>query len=253
MKIDLVTIFPQLFLPHLETGMWAIAQKKGIVQFGIYDLRNYTENQHRTVDDYPFGGGPGMIMKPGPIFRAIEALTANSPQPPPLTILLSPQGEKLNQELVKELSELPWLILLCGRYRGVDQRVREKLVQREISIGDYVLTGGELPAMVLIDAVIRLLPGVLGDLDSAKEDSFYEGLLDCPHYTRPQNFRGLKVPPVLLSGNHQEIRRWRRRKALELTLEKRPDLLPQANLSKEDLDYLAQIGYHQQPGGERWI
>lgn len=250
MRIDLVTIFPELFSPHLETGMWAIAEKREIVQFEVYDLRDYAEDRHRTVDDYPFGGGPGMIMKPGPIFKAIKAITSTSQGISPLIILLSPQGERFNQEMAKELSQAPWLILLCGRYRGVDQRVREKLVDREISIGDYVLTGGELPAMVLVDAMIRLLPGVLSDMDSAKEDSFYQGLLDYPHYTRPQDFQGLKVPSVLLSGNHQEVRRWRKRKALEMTWQKRPDLLAKADLTEEDLTYLTQIGYHPQPGGK---
>ncbi len=250
MRIDLVTIFPEVFSPHLETGMWTIAQKKEIVQFGVYDLRDYTEDRHRTVDDYPFGGGPGMIMKPGPIFKAIKAIISTSQEIPPLIILLSPQGKRFNQEMAKELSQAPWLILVCGRYRGVDQRVREKLVDREISIGDYVLTGGELPAIVLVDAMIRLLPGVLSDMDSAKEDSFYQGLLDYPHYTRPQDFQGLKVPSVLLSGNHQAIRRWRRRKALEMTWQKRPDLLAKADLTGEDLTYLTQIGYHPQPGGK---
>ncbi len=250
MKIDIITIFPEVFPPYLENGMWAIAQKKGIVQFGIYDLRDYTEDRHRTVDDYPFGGGPGMIMKPDPLFQAIEAITTTSQTSHPLTILLSPQGERFDQEIAKELSQAPWLILLCGRYRGIDQRVREKLVDREISIGDYVLTGGELPAMVLIDALTRLLPGVLGDMESAKEDSFYQGLLDYPHYTRPQNFQGLEVPPILLSGNHQEIHKWRRRKALEITWQKRPDLLSKADLTKEDLAYLTQIGYHPQSGGK---
>lgn len=250
MRIDLVTIFPELFSPHLETGMWAIAEKREIVQFKVYDLRHYAEGRHRTVDDYPFGGGPGMIMKPGPIFKAIKAITSTSQGISPLIILLSPQGERFNQEMAKELSQAPWLILLCGRYRGVDQRVREKLVDREISIGDYVLTGGELPAMVLVDAMIRLLPGVLSDMDSAKEDSFYQGLLDYPHYTRPQDFQGLKVPSGLLSGNHQEVRRWRRRKALEMTWQKRPDLLAKADLTEEDLTYLTQIGYHPQPGGK---
>jgi len=250
MRINLVTTFPKVFSPHLETGMWAIAEKREIVQFGVYDLRDYTEDRHRTVDDYPFGGGPGMIMKPGPIFKAIKAITSTSQEISPLIILLSPQGERFNQEMAKELSQAPWLILLCGRYRGVDQRVREKLVDREISIGDYVLTGGELPAMVLVDAMIRLLPGVLSDMDSAKEDSFYQGLLDCPHYTRPQDFQGLKVPSVLLSGNHQEVRRWRKGKALEMTWQKRPDLLAKADLTEEDLTYLTQIGYHPQPGGK---
>lgn len=250
MKIDIITIFPEVFPPYLETGMWAIAQKKGIVQFGIYDLRDYTEDPHRTVDDYPFGGGPGMIMKPDPIFKAIEAITTKVQGSSPLTILLSPQGKRFDQEIAKELSQAPWLILLCGRYRGIDERVRERLVDREISIGDYVLTGGELPAMVLIDALTRLLPGVLGDMESAKEDSFFQGLLDYPHYTRPQNFQGLEVPSVLLSGNHQEIRRWRRRKALETTWQKRPDLLNKANLTEEDLAYLTQIGYHPQSGGK---
>jgi len=250
MRIDIVTIFPEVFPPHLETGMWAIAKKRGIVQFGVYDLRDYTEDPHRTVDDYPFGGGPGMILKPAPIFRAIKAITGTSQTPHPSIILLSPQGERFDQELAKELSQTPWLILLCGRYRGIDERVRERLVDREISIGDYVLTGGELPAMVLIDALTRLLPGVLSDIESAKEDSFYQGLLDYPHYTRPQNFQGLEVPPILLSGNHQKIRRWRRRKALEITWQKRPDLLSRADLTEEDLAYLAQIGYRPQPGGK---
>ncbi len=250
MRIDLLTIFPQMFTPHLETGMWAIARKRGIVQIEVHNLRDYAEGPHRTVDDYPFGGGPGMIMKPDPIFRAVEAVTSRSPETSSLVILLSPQGERLDQEMAKELSQWSWLVFVCGRYRGVDQRVRERLVDREISIGDYVLTGGELPTMVLLDAVIRLLPGVLSDMDSAREDSFYQGMLDYPHYTRPQDFQGLKVPSVLLSGNHQQIRRWRRRKALDMTARRRPDLLTKADLAEEDLAYLSQIGYHPQSGGK---
>jgi tRNA (guanine37-N1)-methyltransferase len=250
MHIDLLTIFPQLFPSHLESGMLAIALKRKIVKIEVYDLRDYAEDRYRTVDDYPFGGGPGMIMKPGPIFRAIEAITSKPQEDSPLIILLSPQGERLDQGLAMELSKIPWLILLCGRYRGVDQRVRDKLIDREVSIGDYVLTGGELPAMVLVDAVIRLLPGVLSHMESAREDSFYQDLLDYPHYTRPRDFQGVKVPSVLLSGNHQEISRWRRKKALEMTWQKRPDLLTTANLTEDDLVYLSQIGFHSQTGGQ---
>jgi tRNA (guanine37-N1)-methyltransferase len=191
----------------------------------LHDLRQFAEGRHRKVDDVPFGGGGGMVLMPGPLFAAVEAIRERHPVPSSRTILLSPQGTPYDQEHAKRLSSCDRLILICGRYEGVDERVREGLADEEISIGDYVLTGGELPAMVLVDSLTRLLPGALGDEEAARHDSFYEGVLDHPHYTRPAEFRGRKVPEVLLSGHHEQIAAWRRARALDSTARKRPDLL----------------------------
>jgi len=227
MRIDVVTAFPRLLQSPLEESMIKRAREKGLVEIRIHDLRDFTTDKHRQVDDYPYGGGPGMILKPEPIFRCVDAILAErtSPTGAPRVILFTPQGGLYDQRKAHELAQCAHLILVCGHYKGVDERVREQLITDEISIGDYVLTGGELPALVVIDSVVRLIPGVLGDYDSAATDDFTTGLLDHPHYTRPEDFRGLKVPAILLSGHHEAIARWRREKALERTRQRRPDLL----------------------------
>jgi tRNA (guanine37-N1)-methyltransferase len=239
MTADVITIFPRLIEAGLEAGVIGRARERGIVDLRVRDLRDYTDDRHRTVDDVPYGGGPGMVMKPEPIFRAVEAIAAER-GPASAVILMTPQGRTLTQGLARELSRLERLVIICGRYEGVDERVAEALVTSEISIGDYVLTGGELPALVLLDAVTRLVPGVVGDAASVDADSFDGGLLDCPHYTRPAVFRGLAVPDVLLSGNHGEIERWRRRQRLLRTMARRPDLLARAELSADERRALEQ-------------
>lgn len=236
MRIDLVTIFPELVDVPLRTSIIGRAAESGLVSFGVHDLREHGIGRHRSVDDYPYGGGAGMVMRPEPLFAAIEPLREAGA----VVILLDPAGERLTDAIARELATLPHLALVAGRYEGIDERVRN-LVDREISIGDYVLTGGELPALVLIDAVVRLIPGVIAEASSAG-DSFASGLLEYPQYTRPEEFRGLEVPPVLLSGHHGEVDRWRRREALRRTMERRPDLLDSAPLTDADraaLDELA--------------
>lgn len=210
------------------------------MQINLYDLREFANDRHRTVDDLPYGGGAGMVMKPGPLFRAVEKVREEK-RPFSKVILLSPQGQPFAQEKAKELAEEDGLIFICGHYEGVDERVREHLIDEELSVGDFVLTGGELAAMVIIDAIARMLPEVLGCEDSIREDSFYQTLLDYPHYTRPAEFRGWKVPGVLISGNHQKIKEWRKKKKLENTFKKRPDLLKTAKLSREEEEMLEQI------------
>ncbi len=251
MTFDVVTIFPDFFRSILEHGLLKRAMASGHATIRLHDLREYTDDRHRTVDDRPFGGGPGMVFKPEPIFRAVEALRGEAPAPTLPVILLSPQGRLLNQAVAEELSQVERLVLICGRYEGVDERVAENLATDEISIGDFVLSGGELPAAVLMESTLRLLPGVLGNEESSQQDSFSVpadapaeiryGLLDCPHYTRPPEFRGWKVPEVLLSGNHEQIRQWRRRRALEKTMRRRPDLLAQVPLSAEDREWLESL------------
>ena len=224
MIVDVVTIFPQMIEPALAEGVIGRARAKGLVDVRARDLRDYTTDRHRVVDDVPFGGGPGMVMKPEPIFRAVEAI-ASERGAPSAVILTTPQGRRFSHAEAVRFSRMERLIILCGRYEGVDERVAEALVTDEVSIGDYVLTGGELPALVVVDAVVRLVPGVVGDEASVAADSFVEGLLDCPHYTRPADFRGMTVPDVLLSGHHAEIARWRRDQQLARTAQRRPDLL----------------------------
>jgi tRNA (guanine37-N1)-methyltransferase len=228
MKVDIISIFPDYFTGIFDFGMIKQAWKKGLLDLDVRDLRDYTDDKHRTVDDRPFGGGEGMVLKPEPIFRAIKESSADSRETTHV-ILLSPQGGLFDQEKAKELSLKTRLILICGRYEGVDQRVTDQLVDEEISIGDYVLSGGELAAAVIIDAVSRLIPGVLGQGDSVLKESFMDGSLDYPQYTRPAEYKGLRVPEVLLSGDHKKIEAWRKKKALELTAEKRPDLLGSAD------------------------
>jgi tRNA (guanine37-N1)-methyltransferase len=238
---DVITIFPEFFTSILEHGLLKRGRAGGQIEIRIHDLRDSTDDKHRTVDDRPFGGGPGMVFKAEPLFRAVEELKADESC---RVILLTPQGRLLTQALAEELSREKHLVLISSRYEGVDERVAEHLARDEISIGDYVLAGGELAAAVVMEAVTRLLPGVLGNEASAGQDSFgaaasdARGILDCPHYTRPAELRGWKVPEVLLSGNHEEIRRWRRRQALEKTWRRRPDLLERAALSQEDQELL---------------
>lgn len=232
MRVDIVTIFPQVFTP-LEVSVIGRARERGLLDIAIWDLREFTTDRHRQVDDTPYGGGAGMVMKPEPFFAAVDAIRKER-RTHPRIILTSPQGELLTHTMAQELAREPHLIILCGHYEGIDERVRTGLATDEISIGDYVLTGGELPAMVIIEATARFVPGVVGDASSVAADSFVDGLLDYPHYTRPPEFRGLKVPQVLLSGNHEAIRRWRRAQQLQRTLERRPDLLKREALSEED-------------------
>ena len=221
MKIDVLTLFPAMFAGPLDESIIMRARKKGLLDLKIHQLRDWTHDRHKTVDDRPFGGGPGMLLKPEPLFEAIESLQRESTR----VILLSPSGRKFDQATARELAQLDDLLLVCGSYEGFDERVRETLADDELSIGDYVLTNGALPAMVVIDAVARLLPGVLGDDESSHDESFSHGLLEYPQYTRPAEFRGMKVPEVLLSGNHAEIEKWRREQARLRTESQRPDLL----------------------------
>jgi len=233
MRIDILTLFPEMFQGPFSTGLFQRAVSRGLVSVELHNIREYTHDRHRTVDDYPYGGGAGMVLKPEPIFEAVEALqvdwSAREKAETPV-VLLTPQGHPFSQQIARKLSEHPRLILLCGRYEGVDERVREHLVTEEISIGDYVIGGGELAAMVVVDAVVRLLPGVLGSEDSSEDDSHTTGLLEYPHYTRPPVFRGWSVPDVLLSGDHSRIAGWRHEQSIIRTLERRPDLLDRAEL-----------------------
>ena len=235
MRVDVVTIFPELFDLPLRTSIIGRAADAQLVAFGVHDLREHGLGRHRSVDDYPYGGGAGMVMRPEPLFAALEPLRAEGAE----VILMDPAGERLTDALARELARSPHLALVCGRYEGIDERVRS-LVDREVSIGDYVVTGGEVPALVLIDAVVRLLPGAIQEA-SHEGDSFAAGLLEYPQYTRPESFAGMDVPPVLLSGNHGEVDRWRRREALRRTLERRPDLLDAAPLTDDDRRMLDEL------------
>ncbi|NWF93406.1 MAG: tRNA (guanosine(37)-N1)-methyltransferase TrmD [Syntrophaceae bacterium] len=239
MRFDILTLFPDMFSSPFRESIIGRAIEKGLIEVRTINIRDFALDKHRVVDDTPYGGGQGMVMKVEPIARAIEWVKSQNPSA--WTVHLTPQGKPFNQELASSLSSRPHLILLCGRYEGVDERVRELFVDEEISIGDYVLTGGELAAMVLIDVVARLLPGVLGSDRSAAEDSFFNSLLEYPQYTRPLDFRGKCVPEVLLSGNHAAIALWRRKEALRRTLTRRPDLLARANLSEEDRRLMEEI------------
>jgi len=239
MTFDIVTIFPAMIEQPLAAGIIGRAIARGTLDVKVRDLRDFTIDRHRVVDDVPYGGGPGMVLKPDPIFRALDAVEAE--RGTPLTvIMMSPQGRPFTQAEAQRLSGLAHVVLLCGRYEGFDDRVRERVTE-ELSIGDYVLTGGELPALVVLDAVARFVPGVVGDEQSVVEDSFSRGLLDFPQFTRPPEIADLRVPDVLLSGNHAEIRRWRKREALSRTLERRPDLLDDARLDEEERQMLREI------------
>jgi tRNA (guanine37-N1)-methyltransferase len=240
MHVSVITIFPEIFTSYMNESIMKRALEKGIVRLDLHNPRDFSEDRHRTVDDYPYGGGPGMVMKPEPLSRAIEHVKSDGVDT--LTVMLTPQGRVFNQQVAEELSrEKRRLLFLCGRYEGIDDRIRRLYADEELSIGDYVLTGGELAALVIIDAAVRLVPGVVGEEESLREESFTWGILDYPHYTRPPEWRGLRVPDVLLSGNHGLIARWRRREALERTLRRRPDLLEKAPLTEEDRRLISEI------------
>ena len=238
MKIHVLSLFPEMFTGVFGSSILKKAQEKGAIELAVTDIRNFSENKHKQVDDYPYGGGAGMVLKPEPMFNAVEAITEGRT---PRVILMCPQGERFTQKKAEELAKEEDLVFLCGHYEGYDERIREHLVTDEISIGDFVLTGGELPAMTVIDAVVRLLPGVLGQQDSHIQDSFSTGLLEHPHYTRPADFRGMKVPDVLLSGNHAKIDQWREEQSFKRTLQRRPDLLEALELTAEQLKIIEKI------------
>ena len=240
LRIDIITIFPEMFDCVLDASIIKRARESGLVEIRAHNLRDWTSDRHKTTDDTPYGGGGGMVMKPEPIFAAVEELKGEAEIP---VILLTPQGRLFTQDVANELARHQRLIFICGRYEGVDERVREHLATDEISIGDYVLSGGELAAMVIVDAVVRLLPGALGYEHAAAEDSHATGLLEGPHYTRPPLFRNWTVPDVLLSGHHAKVAAWRRQQALKRTLERRPDLLARAPLSEQDRQWLREMGY----------
>ncbi|MCM8811969.1 MAG: tRNA (guanosine(37)-N1)-methyltransferase TrmD [Candidatus Omnitrophica bacterium] len=233
MRLDVLTIFPEMFPGVIGASIIKRAVEKGLVSLHVHDLRDWSKDKHRKVDDKPYGGGPGMVMRPDPFFDAVDDIKRRS-QGRPRVILLSPQGRRLTQPDVRRLSREPWLILLCGHYEGIDERVRVGLADEELSIGDYVLTCGELPAMVLVDSVVRLVPGVLGDQASVVEESFSDHLLEYPQYTRPPEYRGMRVPDILLCGDHSKISQWRRHQAERLTAEKRPDLIENGPTNSSD-------------------
>jgi tRNA (guanine37-N1)-methyltransferase len=240
MQFEVFTLLPDVFPPYLESSILLRARQRGLVDVRIHNIRDYTQDRHHTTDDTPYGGGGGMVMKPEPVFEAVESVLGLEPaQPPPVpVILLTPQGRVFTQRAAEELARHARVALLCGRYEGVDERIREHLVTDEISVGDYVLTGGELPALILIDAISRLIPGVLGDPTGAEDDSHSMGLLEYPHYTRPPEFRGWKVPEVLLSGDHAKIEKWRREQAITRTFHKRPDMIEKAELSEQERKFV---------------
>jgi tRNA (guanine37-N1)-methyltransferase len=240
MRVDILTLFPEMLSGPFSSSILKRAQERGLLEINLVNIRDFSTNKHHTVDDAPYGGGAGMVMGPEPLFGAVEYVSRELGFMPGV-VLMSPQGRPFSQALAANLSREKNLIIICGHYEGIDERVRDTLVTDEVSIGDYVLTGGELPAAVLVDAVARLIPGVLGEAASAEEESFTTGLLEYPHYTRPREYRGLEVPEVLLSGHHEEIRKWRRRQSLLRTLERRPELLHQAKLSREDKKILGEI------------
>ena len=268
MQFEVFTLLPEVFPSYLESSILQRASQRGLINVRVHNIRTYTHDKHHTTDDVPYGGGGGMVMKPEPVFEAVESVLGPlrpqvnrvalegqklekgentlSSQPGIPVILMTPQGRLFNQAIAQELSSHETIAVICGRYEGVDERIREHLVTDEISIGDYVLTGGELPVLILIDAVARLLPGVLGDPDGASDDSHASGLLEYPHYTRPPEFRGEGVPEVLLSGDHAKIAKWRREQSLLRTLERRPDLLGKAGLSKEDILFLKGHGFNKE-------
>lgn len=239
MHIDILTLFPEMFSGVFDTSILKKAREKGKFTYRLVNFREYTENKHHKVDDYPYGGGAGMVLSPQPVYDAVESIQ-NDRETDPRIILMCPQGEQYNQRKAEELAKEEHLIFICGHYEGYDERIR-KLVTDEISIGDFVLTGGELGAMVVVDSVVRLLPEVLGNRESAPQDSFSTGLLEHPHYTRPADFRGMKVPDVLLSGNHAKIEQWRREQSLKRTFERRPDLLHHVQLTEEDKNFLERL------------
>ena len=244
MQFEVFTLLPEVFSPYLDSSILQRARQRGLVSVNVHNIRDYTHDKHHMTDDTPYGGGGGMVMKPEPVFEAIESVLGlgahqTQPLPVPPIIMLTPQGRVFSQSVADELSRYESIVLLCGRYEGLDERIREHLVTDEISIGDYVLTGGELPALILIDAVSRLIPGVLGDPDGAADDSHATGLLEYPHYTRPPEFRGWEVPEILLSGDHGKIEKWRREQAILRTLARRPDMLEHADLTESERKFLS--------------
>jgi tRNA (guanine37-N1)-methyltransferase len=241
LRIDVITIFPAMVRAAFSEGIVSRAVDGGVVSLAVHDLRDYTDDRHRSVDDAPFGGGPGMVMKAEPFFRAVEALCPEGRGADDALILLSPRGRAFGQAVAEDLARRRRLVLLCGRYEGIDERVTLGLHADEISLGDFVLTGGEVAALAIVEATVRLLPGALGDEESARQDSFSDGLLDHPHFTRPAVIRGLGVPEVLLSGDHGKVRRWRRREALRTTRRRRPDLIARASLTPEDQVLLREV------------
>jgi len=239
MRVDVLTLFPDIFVGSLRESILGRAIERGIITVNLVNIRDFADGPHRVTDEPPHGGGPGMVLKPEPVYRAVESLAGvNSLD---RVILMSPQGRRLTQRIVLDLADVPDLVLICGRYEGVDERVRTGLVTDEISIGDYVLSGGELPALVVIEAVSRLIPGVVGERQSVEDDSFSTGMLGCPQYTRPREFRGMAVPEVLLSGNHDQVRRWRIKEAIRRTLDRRPDLLEQGVFEGETRQLLDEV------------
>ena len=247
-RFDVFTLFPEVFGPYLDSSILQRARQNSLVEVNLHNIRDWTTDRHHVCDDMPYGGGGGMVMKPQPIFAAVEGVLGAPPDCP--VILLTPQGRVFTQAVAEELSQQPHLALLSGRYEGVDERVRQHLVTDEISIGDYVLSGGELPALAVIDAVTRLIPGALGDPDGAWDDSHATGLLEYPHYTRPPVFRDWPVPEILISGDHGKIARWRREQALLRTFQRRPDLLEKAELSEKDRQFLESLSRKDSPDGK---
>ncbi len=246
MRFHILTLFPEAFAGATEYSILGRAVQRGLVTINVIDIRKFTTDRHGTADDYQFGGGSGMVLKPEPTFAAVEKTLASLPADDAANtpvVLTSPQGSRFNQRLVDEFAAAPALVIICGHYAGVDERIRTDLATHEVSIGDYVLTGGELPAMVMVDAVSRFIPDVVGSAENVQEDSITSGLLQHPLYTRPANFRGMEAPEILRSGNHAAIDQWRRRQSLERTFRLRPDLLPAAHLSNSDRAYLAQLGW----------
>ncbi|HNB52014.1 MAG TPA: tRNA (guanosine(37)-N1)-methyltransferase TrmD [Anaerolineales bacterium] len=252
MRFDIFSLFPEVFTSYLQTSILQRALEREFVRIQVHNIRDWTTDKHHITDDEPYGGGGGMVMKPDPIFAAVEGVLGLNPGDLPNVpvILLTPQGRVFTQAMAQELSAHEHMVLLCGRYEGVDERVRTGLVTHEVSIGDYVLTGGELPALILVDAITRLIPGVLGDPDGAADDSHATGLLEYPHYTRPPEFRGMKVPAILRSGDHGKIARWRREQSLLRTLQRRPDMLEKAPLTREDHKFLSK---HKQQNSDEMI
>ncbi len=240
MRFHVLTLFPEFFSSPLRQSIIGRAIEKGILTVSLHNIRDYAEDKHRTVDDTPYGGGAGMVLKVEPVVNCLEAVRKKTTADKTLTILTTPQGVRLEQKLVEKLAEYQELIILCGRYEGIDERIRA-FVDMELSIGDYILTGGEIASLVIIDSVGRLVPGVVGERDSLKSESFADGLLEYPQYTRPVEFRGMRVPDVLLSGHHERIREWRRRESLKRTLERRPDLLEKAELTEEDRRFIKEL------------
>lgn len=247
LRIDFVTIFPRMFDPLLGEGVIARGVKQGLLDIRVWDLRDYTTDRHRSTDDEAYGGGPGMVMLAEPVLRCVEAIApaaapGDAGQTTPHLVLTSPQGRRFDQRVARELRDREHVVFLCGRYEGFDHRVHEALQPDEISVGDFVVSGGELPAMLMADAMGRLVEGVVGNAGSVEEDSFFRGLLDYPHYTRPEEVRGMRIPDILLSGHHEKIRKWRREQALRATLEKRPDLVDAAELDDEAREILRRLG-----------